>query len=491
MFDARYLITLDGSRYFSSELVSCERCLSTTKHGMSTIDILQAAIVRKRVVLPLAPEFIRNSDGKGDEYDQAGLRNAGHRIAARRRMAAIIVADSLSKQPFVEKLTAGRFSFLLVAKPGDHKSLYQDVDGLRRQPAGPPPYRPPRQTPRVRVGHRSAAERQSRLPAHQLHPVPIIKHGEVKYRNAWVTDLVPTTDNIVQLVRAGRARWKIENEAFNTLKNQGYHLKHNFGHGDRHLSEAFFTLNLLAFFMPRSELVDGLYQRVRTFFSSRRAFWDEVRSAFRLFLFTSWDQVLERMNSPPEQLRLMGLGSSWTPSLHLRLRQTACRQLRNTTCVATPLALCRVGAGSLQRPHLGSGAAGDCLVLPYGPPATSWTASCRQFASFHAAKAAHRELLLSRSELCTGHRRSVILGGTLICTTPQGGCWYRTLSLISALALLVAAGAWAGGDSEQPVAAAATEVDSSSMEAPALAAMVRALAANCRRSPSACRASRW
>ena len=61
-----------------------------------------------------------------------------------------------------------------------------------------------------------------------------------------------------------------------------------------------------------------------------------------------------------------------------------------------------------------------------------------------------------------------------VCSTPQGGCWYRTLSLISALALLVAAGAWAGGDSEQPVAAAATEVDSSSMEALALAAMVAA-----------------
>ena len=77
----------------------------------------------------------------------------------------------------------------------------------------------------------------------------IIKDGEVKYRNAWVTDLVPTTDNIAQLVRAARARWKIENEAFNTLKNQGYHLKHNFGHGDRHLSEALFVVNLLAFFM--------------------------------------------------------------------------------------------------------------------------------------------------------------------------------------------------------------------------------------------------
>ena len=106
-----------------------------------------------------------------------------------------------------------------------------------------------------------------------------------------------------QLVRAARARWKIENEGFNTLKNQGYHLKHNFGHGDRHLSEALFVVNLLAFFMHQIfELVDGMYQRVRTFFSSRRAFWDEARSAFRLFLFTSWDQVLERMNSPPEQL---------------------------------------------------------------------------------------------------------------------------------------------------------------------------------------------
>ena len=103
---------------------------------------------------------------------------------------------------------------------------------------------------------------------------------------------------------AGRGSHPLGHSAFpRRTKNQGYHLKHNFGHGDRHLSEAFFTLNLLAFFMHQIfELVDGLYQRVRTFFSSRRAFWDEARSAFRLFLFTSWDQVLERMNSPPEQL---------------------------------------------------------------------------------------------------------------------------------------------------------------------------------------------
>ena len=315
IFDARYLITLDGSRYFDSDSVHCEHCVTTTKAGVTSYhhDILQAAIIHpdRRQVLPLAPEFIRNSDGRGDKYHKQDCEiNAGCRMLERLRadyprMAAIIVADSLySKQPFVERLRAARFSFLLAAQPGDHKSLYQDIDGLRRGNL----------LDRLHTHHRGRRyeyEWVTDVPLNGSRNAPrvnfiqlrIIKGGEKKFHNAWVTDLVPTADNIVQLARAARARWKIENDGFNTLKNQGYHLEHNFGHGHHYLSEALFTLNLLAFFMHQIfELVDGLYQRVRTFFSSRRAFWDEVRSAFRLFLFTSWDQVLVRMNSPPQPL---------------------------------------------------------------------------------------------------------------------------------------------------------------------------------------------
>ena len=131
----------------------------------------------------------------------------------------------------------------------------------------------------------------------------IVRAGTPTYQNAWVTDLVPTAGSVARIVRAGRARWKIENEGFNTLKNQGYHLEHNFGHGDKYLSEAFFLLNLLAYFMHQIfELVDGLYQQVRAGFGSRREFWGAVRATFRLFLFPSWDQVLVRMNSPPQPL---------------------------------------------------------------------------------------------------------------------------------------------------------------------------------------------
>src|SRR3954451_20084589 len=52
--------------------------------------------------------------------------------------------------------------------------------------------------------------------------------GEVTYRNSFITDLPVTRATVAELAACGRARWKIENESFNVLKNRGYHLEHNF-----------------------------------------------------------------------------------------------------------------------------------------------------------------------------------------------------------------------------------------------------------------------
>jgi hypothetical protein len=38
-----------------------------------------------------------------------------------------------------------------------------------------------------------------------------------------------------------------ENENNNVLKNHGYHLEHNFGHGHAYLAQLLVALNLLAF----------------------------------------------------------------------------------------------------------------------------------------------------------------------------------------------------------------------------------------------------
>ena len=59
--------------------------------------------------------------------------------------------------------------------------------------------------------------------------------------------------NVFRLMRGGRARWKIENETFNTLKNQGYNFEHNYGHGEQNLSVVFAMLMMLAFLVDQTQ----------------------------------------------------------------------------------------------------------------------------------------------------------------------------------------------------------------------------------------------
>jgi hypothetical protein len=127
----------------------------------------------------------------------------------------------------------------------------------------------------------------------------IEKDGETTYHNSWVTDLPVDKETVEQLVRIGRCRWKIENETFNTLKNQGYHLEHNYGHGQKHLSFNFFLLNLLAFFMHQIfELTYTVYQQLRRKFGSKRNLWDHLRACLYILIFPDIDSYFERMLDP-------------------------------------------------------------------------------------------------------------------------------------------------------------------------------------------------
>ena len=86
--------------------------------------------------------------------------------------------------------------------------------------------------------------------------------GKISYNCSWVTNIPVNEANVTKLVKGGRAKWKIENENFNSLKNQGYHAEHNYGHGKKNLSFNFFILILLAFFMHQIfEPTNPLYQK--------------------------------------------------------------------------------------------------------------------------------------------------------------------------------------------------------------------------------------
>lgn len=306
-----YLIALDGTQYFSSEKIHCPSCL-IRKKGKGPIryshQILQAAMLhpQMRQVVPLAPEPIANTDGnnKQDCELSASKRIIAKIRATHPKLPIVITADGLySNQPFIDTLKDSGMSFILVAKPTDHTILFQWVDEL------------------VGLGHgdkMQLTDDKGRVHHYRwVNQVPLngsrnadqvnffeywLQVGEkITFHNSWVSDISVNKNNVQELVKAGRARWKIENETFNTLKNQGYHIEHNFGHGQRYLSNNFFVLNLLAFFIHQIlELCDTGYQYCRSKFSSRKEYWNNLRAAIHLMLFRSFEHLLRYVANPHE-----------------------------------------------------------------------------------------------------------------------------------------------------------------------------------------------
>jgi Transposase DDE domain len=109
------------------------------------------------------------------------------------------------------------------------------------------------------------------------------KTGEQTFYSTWITDIPIDVENIEELVAVARARWKIENETFNTLKNQGYQLEHNYGHGKKNLATNFAILTFLAFFTDQiAQHLDKDFQAAKTVCKTFKALWERIRSIFYL-----------------------------------------------------------------------------------------------------------------------------------------------------------------------------------------------------------------
>jgi hypothetical protein len=308
--DRFYLVPVDGSQYFSSTHIHCPSCLRATSKARTRYyhQILQAVIVHPdmRQVMPLAPEAIQNTDGSKKQDCEI---NAGKRLVANIRkrhpkLPIIITGDGLySKQPFIDVVKQARMSYILVARPDDHKILFEWVRELQGLGAGGSLEFTDDKGRKHRYQWVNNVPLNGAKDADEVHffEYDLIVNDKVTYRNSWVSDIAVDQSNVLELVKGGRARWKIENETFNTLKNQGYHIEHNFGHGKRNLAMNFFVLNLLAFYMHQIfELTDRLYQSCRAKSSSRKEYFSLLRHMFQMLLFRNWQHMLNFIHAPPD-----------------------------------------------------------------------------------------------------------------------------------------------------------------------------------------------
>ena len=305
--DECYLLCLDGTGYFSSQKIHCPSCLqkvnSTTGEITYSHQMLGAAIVHPdhREVIPLAPEPIINEDGhKKNDCE----RNAARRLLERIRLehphlGLIVVEDGLaSNAPHIRDLKRLGMHFLLGAKPGDHAFLFDGlIDVLDRNEE---------QTIQWQEGDRLCEILFVHgLQLNQSNPDVIVNYlqyteygpdGQEQKRFGWVTDLHISKRNAKHLVRGGRSRWRIENETFNTLKNQGYHFEHNFGHGKHHLSVVFAMLMMLAFLVDQvQQICCPLFRATWEKFGTKRSLWENLRSHFQHFNFESMRHIYEVM----------------------------------------------------------------------------------------------------------------------------------------------------------------------------------------------------
>lgn len=298
-----YLLSIDGTGYFSSKKVHCDSCC--TKKNSRTGEItyqhqmLGAAIVHPdfKEVIPLAPEPIIKQDGvtKNDSERNASKRYFMKLRKAHPHLPLIVIEDALSSNaPHIKELNKYNLHYIIGAKEGDHTFLFNYIESAVKKGL----------TTELKVEENDVIHQfrfMNKVPLNEINQdllVNFVEYWQITPKNtlhfSWVTDLWVTEKNVFKIMRGGRARWKIENETFNTLKNQGYQFEHNFGHGYKNLSVVFAMLMMLAFLVDQVQQMESqLFKEAWAKSKSKKNLWESIRALFYGYRFDSMEEILK------------------------------------------------------------------------------------------------------------------------------------------------------------------------------------------------------
>lgn len=307
VLDDGVLLPLDGLWYFSSENIHCDHCLTKKtkdKKGEEVTTYYHAAVAGALVkpgsnkVLPVAAEIIRNSDGekKQDCELSAGKRWIDAYCEEYEWMKPTLLGDDLySNRPFCEKIVEKGMSFIFTCKEESHKWLAETVKNSDMKEIQEEKWDVRKKKHIIYTWKYLNGvpirydERDPFMVNYFSFEIRAEGAKKPSFFNSWITNKAITDMNVAYLAECGRARWKIENEHNNVLKNRGYNLEHNFGHGKEHAADIFFLLNILALqFHTILEYCDLEYQLTYSMFPVRVAFFEALRVLIRRRYFVSW-----------------------------------------------------------------------------------------------------------------------------------------------------------------------------------------------------------
>jgi len=313
----RTLVAWDGTEYFCSQKLGCPHCL-TRKRSNGKVEnyhtMLAATVVapgHSRVV-PLFPEFIAPQDGaEKQDCERNAVKRWHEKHGERLRpLRPVYLGDDLfACQPIAKMVTDNGDDFIFTCKESSHKALYDFIAGAGLD----------RHEEKLRKGKTTQTRRYrwiEGVPLRDGKDAVLVNwigfeivdaKGRVKYAMAWVTSLPVSKNNVAEIAACGRARWKIENEAFNVMKNHGYELEHNFGHGEKFLAMTLVALNLLAFAWHSTlDLNEPSWRAAREVAAKRTSFFAHILTLTTYLVFPSWPVFLQSLTTftiPPELLK--------------------------------------------------------------------------------------------------------------------------------------------------------------------------------------------
>jgi hypothetical protein len=326
-----YLLSLDGSGYFGSDDIHCDSCMKKVLKKNKNRDkdqvsyyhqMLAGSLVHpdKKQVIPFCPEPILKQDGH-DKNDCE--RNASRRFLIKFRedhpqLKIIVIQDAIAASvPYIQDLKNFQMSYILGVKPGSHDTLFKGLETQQKmgnvhhfeqsEIIGEKVKK--KRTHRFRYANNVLLSgTDTSLTVNFLEYWEETVWQDPKGRGekrtlvhfSWITDFELKQNNLMKIMRGGRARWKIENETFNTLKNQGYEFEHNFGHGYKNLTTVFAYLMMLAFLFDQIQQAScALFQAaLERCFKKRTVLWRYFKSLYTLAAVTDWTAFLDCIAHP-------------------------------------------------------------------------------------------------------------------------------------------------------------------------------------------------
>ncbi|MGH7599712.1 MAG: transposase family protein [bacterium] len=318
LLDRYYVVAIDGTGIYRFSERHCKHCLTRTHNGVTTYyhHVLEAKLVTPDgFAFSLLSEFIENPDP--DPTKQDCELNAFYRLAARLkerfpRLPICLSLDGLfAGGPTFQICYDHGWRFAIVLKEKDLSSVYQEFVGLAKlhpeQRFKQQFVRPVETRQEFRwvngIQYCDTQDREHQLNVIELNETKAKRGQPNTTRFMWVTDLEIVKGNVREVAQAaGRDRWKIENQGFNSQKHGGFALEHLYSHNYNSAKVFYFLLQMAHLFFQLMIRGNLLKKYFPCGFGSLKNFAERLREAWRNSLIHA--QALILLDQLRFQMRL-------------------------------------------------------------------------------------------------------------------------------------------------------------------------------------------